>query len=143
MSIVAENYQYVIGVDTHAKTHTYAVIAATTGAVVDTATFPTTAAGMPRAITWIGRRTTGEYLAAVEGTRSYYATITRAFSAAAHHRHWPGRAHTPDQRAGGTSHYCPHPHEHRPEHKGLPRASHQRTQNSTRDPALPQMLHHP
>lgn len=82
MSIVAENYQYVIGVDTHAKTHTYAVITAATGAIIDTATFPTTAPGMARAITWIGRRTAGECLAAVEGTSSYGATLTRALSAA-------------------------------------------------------------
>ena len=32
MTIVAEKYAYVIGVDTHARTHTYAIINTTTGA---------------------------------------------------------------------------------------------------------------
>ncbi|MEB0292695.1 IS110 family transposase, partial [Cryobacterium sp. 10C2] len=52
MSTVADTYKYVIGVDTHAKTHTYAVVAAATGAVIDTASFPTTDAGTARAIAW-------------------------------------------------------------------------------------------
>ena len=82
MNLVADTYEYVIGVDTHAKTHTYAVVAATTGVLIDTETFPTTAAGMARAITWIGRRAAGERLAAVEGTSSYGATLTRALTAA-------------------------------------------------------------
>jgi hypothetical protein len=67
MSIVADTYNYVIGVDTHAKTNTYAVIAADTGALIDTATFPTTRTGITRALVWIDRRSTGERLAAVEG----------------------------------------------------------------------------
>ena len=73
MNLVADTYEYVIGVDTHVKTHTYAVVAATTGVLIDTETFPTTAAGMARAITWIGRRTAGERLAAVEGTSSAHS----------------------------------------------------------------------
>lgn len=82
MSIVADTYNYVISVDTHAKTHTYAVVAAATGAVIDTATFPTTNTGMARAITWIDRRTTNTRLAAVEGTSSYGATVARALATA-------------------------------------------------------------
>jgi len=82
VNFVADTYEYVIGVDTHAKTHTYAVVAASTGVLIDTETFPTTAAGMARAITWIGRRAAGERLAAVEGTSSYGATLTRALTAA-------------------------------------------------------------
>jgi transposase len=42
MSIVAEEYTFVIGVDTHAATHSLALISATTGAVVDQSVFPTT-----------------------------------------------------------------------------------------------------
>ena len=37
MSIVAEQYEFVIGVDTHAATHTLSVITAATGAVIDQA----------------------------------------------------------------------------------------------------------
>jgi hypothetical protein len=38
--IVAEAFERVVGVDTHAHTHTYCVIDAHTGAVVAGATFP-------------------------------------------------------------------------------------------------------
>ena len=37
MSIVAEQYEFVIGVDPHATTHTVSVITAATGAVIDQA----------------------------------------------------------------------------------------------------------
>lgn len=57
MTIVADIYQYVIGVDTHAATHHYAVIHPGTGAVLDDQQFPTTPAGLRRAADWISRRT--------------------------------------------------------------------------------------
>ncbi|MDD9205110.1 transposase, partial [Georgenia sp. 10Sc9-8] len=79
MTIVAEAYRYVIGVDTHAATHTLAVLEAETGAVLDEATFPTTVAGLARAISWISRRTTiaqaAQVLVAMEGTGSYGAVF--------------------------------------------------------------------
>src|SRR3546814_15347446 len=71
-----------LGIDTHARTHTYCLVAATTGAVIDTATFPTTRSGNARAISWIVRRTSGSVLAAVEGTSSYGAGITAALGEA-------------------------------------------------------------
>lgn len=78
MSIVAETVEHVVGIDTHARTHTYCLVHARAGAVVDTATFPTTKPGNARAITWINRRSRGSVLAAVEGTSSYGAGITAA-----------------------------------------------------------------
>lgn len=81
MTIVAEKYAYVIGVDTHARTHTYAIINTTTGARQGCAAFPVTDAGMKRAFAWIGRNTTGAILAAVEGTSSYGSSLTRALVA--------------------------------------------------------------
>jgi len=39
MFIVAEQYEFVIGVDTHAAIHTLSVITAATGAVIDQAVF--------------------------------------------------------------------------------------------------------
>lgn len=77
MTIVAEQYQHVIGVDTHARTHTYAVLDAGTGRSAESATFPTHAAGLARAVTWIRRRTTGNVLVAIEGTGSYGANLVR------------------------------------------------------------------
>lgn len=48
MATIAEEFEFVVGVHTHARTFT--ALHASTGAVVDTATFPATSAGMDRAI---------------------------------------------------------------------------------------------
>jgi transposase len=75
---VADFYRYVVGVDTHAATHSYAIVAAPNGALVDQATFPTTPAGLRRARDWIGRRTDSDLdgvLIAAEGTGSYGAVL--------------------------------------------------------------------
>lgn len=78
MTIVAHSYRYVIGVDTHAKTHTFAILAAATGALVDQAQFPTTGPGMTRALGWAARRTNHDpdTLWVIEGTGSYGALLT-------------------------------------------------------------------
>ena len=54
---VAEEYARVVGVDTHAATHTMTLLIGATGAVVEHRTFPTSAAGLRRALTWIRNRT--------------------------------------------------------------------------------------
>jgi transposase len=75
---VADFYRYVIGVDTHAATHSYAIVAAANGALIDQETFPTTAVGLRRARDWIGRRSGGDLdgvLVAAEGTGSYGAVL--------------------------------------------------------------------
>lgn len=75
---VAETYRYVIGVDTHAATHTYAIVESS-GALLDQATFPTTPAGLRRARDWIARRTEGDLdsvLISAEGTGSYGAILS-------------------------------------------------------------------
>ncbi|MDI9915432.1 IS110 family transposase [Rhodococcus sp. IEGM 1379] len=77
MSIVADEYDHVIGVDTHARTHTYAILEAATGRLMVSGTFPTTPGGMSRAISWVQCHAGGSVLAAVEGTGSYGATLTR------------------------------------------------------------------
>ncbi len=81
MAIIADTYDHIVGVDTHARTHTYCVLRAKTGAVIDTATFPASAAGINRALTWVTRRTSGTVFAAVEGTSSYGATLAAALAA--------------------------------------------------------------
>lgn len=76
MTIVAHFHRFVIGVDTHAKTHTLVILAAS-GEQVDCRQFPTTAAGLRRALDWAGRRTGGglDVLWAIEGIGSYGAQI--------------------------------------------------------------------
>lgn len=57
MSIVAHAHPFVVGVDTHARNHVYAILVATTGALLESRSFPTTAAGINRAIDWVASRT--------------------------------------------------------------------------------------
>jgi len=84
MTIVAHAHQFVIGVDTHARTHALSILVAATGAIVDEEQFPATEAGMARAIAWAGRRTEGDLatLWVIECAGSYGArlasVVTRA-----------------------------------------------------------------
>ncbi|MDT0168985.1 IS110 family transposase [Pseudarthrobacter sp. BRE9] len=83
MSIVAHSYPFVVGVDTHAKKHVYAIINTATGALLQTRDFPTTGAGVSRAIAWVARLT-GADLAAlwvIEGAASYGALLAGAVAA--------------------------------------------------------------
>ena len=58
MTIVAHSHSFVIGVDTHARHHVLAVLAGN-GQLIDTGSFPTSRAGLARAIAWAGRRAGG------------------------------------------------------------------------------------
>lgn len=80
MTIVAHAHPFVIGVDTHARTHTLAVLVAATGELVATEQFPTTDAGIDRAIAWAARRTDGELatLWVIEGVATYGAHLASA-----------------------------------------------------------------
>ncbi|MGL3806097.1 IS110 family transposase [Paeniglutamicibacter sp. R2-26] len=82
MSAVREQYVNIVGVDTHARTNTYAILVAASGQVMDTATFPTSPPGLKRAIAWIDRHSLpGKTLVAIEGTNSYGSGLTRALRA--------------------------------------------------------------
>ena len=77
MSIVAEQYGFVIGVDTHAATHTLSVITAATGAVIDQAVFSTTPSGLDRALPCITRHVDEQAaLVVIECVGSYGAALT-------------------------------------------------------------------
>ncbi len=79
---VAQSYRFVVGVDTHAATHSYAILDST-GALLDEQTFPTSTAGIGRARDWIARRTNGEVdsvLVSAEGTGSYGAMLAESLA---------------------------------------------------------------
>lgn len=68
MPIVAEQYAFVIGVDTHAATHSLALVTAATGGIVTEAVFPNSPAGLDRALRWITGKINGESaLIVIEG----------------------------------------------------------------------------
>lgn len=73
MSIVAKTHPYVVGVDTHARKHVYTILTANTGEKIDHRDFPTTTAGISRAISWVARRTQADAdtLWVIEGAASY------------------------------------------------------------------------
>jgi len=84
-TIVADTHPFVVGVDTHARTHTLAVLAAS-GRPVATGTFPTTPAGRRRAIAWAARRADHDpnLLWVIEGSATYGATLARDLATAGH-----------------------------------------------------------
>lgn len=77
MSIVAHTHPFVVGVDTHARNHVYAILAANTGALLESRDFPATGAGINRAIDWVARRTGGnaDTLWVIEGAASFGAIL--------------------------------------------------------------------
>lgn len=83
MSIVAHSHPFVVGVDTHARNHVYAILAAKTGELIDTRDFPTTGAGINRAIAWVARRTNADAdtLWMIEGAASYGAILAGTVAA--------------------------------------------------------------
>jgi transposase len=84
VTIVAHMRPYVVGVDTHARTHTFAVLVAATGELVAAEQFPSTRAGMDRAIAWAARRTDGDLttLWVIEGVATYGARLAATVSRA-------------------------------------------------------------
>ena len=81
MTIVPHRFDHVIGVDTHARTHTL-VILDRLGTKVTAGEFPTTGSGLGRAAAWIERNTSGRIAVAMEGTSSYGAAFTRLLTGA-------------------------------------------------------------
>lgn len=80
------SHPFIIGVDTHARTHTYAVLTAA-GEHLGTETFPNTAAGCSHAISWAGRRACGaaDTLWLIQGANSYGAQLARNVTDTGYH----------------------------------------------------------
>ena len=85
MTIVSQIISFVIGVDTHAKTHTFAVTAAS-GQPLAQRTFPVTPAGFTRAQEWVARITSDDpsLLWVVEGASTYGASLVESLHQAGH-----------------------------------------------------------
>lgn len=105
MTIVAHSRSFVIGVDTHARTHTYAVTDATNGQLLGCQQFPTTASGIARAIAWAGRLSAGEATAlwSIECVATYGAKLARAATEAGYEVVEAPRISTRSRRGIGKS----------------------------------------
>jgi len=79
--MLAEQVDYVIGVDTHRDQHTLAIVAAPTGAVVAQTAVQTDARGYRDALRFAQRHAAGVRAWAVEGAGHYGAAFTRYLSA--------------------------------------------------------------
>jgi len=103
-SIVSEQYEFVIGVDTHAASHTFAVVAAATGAVLGHAVFPASAAGLSRAQGWLTERAGhAAALVVIEGTGSFGAILTAQLQAAGREVVEAAKMSASDRRGAGKS----------------------------------------
>jgi transposase len=104
VTVIAHSHPFVIGVDTHARNHVLAIVAAT-GQHVDTADFPTTKAGMARAIAWMARRTGGDLAAlwVIECTATYGAQLAQAVTEAGYQILEAPRMNARDHRGVGKS----------------------------------------
>ena|SRR5690625_59067 len=82
MEQVATTYPFVVGVDTHVRKHVYSILTGA-GVIVDSQEFPTTAAGISRALAWVARRTNADLdiLWVIEGTASHGAILTGTVAA--------------------------------------------------------------
>jgi transposase len=76
MAMLADLVELVIGVDTHKETHTAAVVAAATGAVLDQATVTATPAGYQQLLK-LADQHDGRRVWAIESTGGYGAGLTR------------------------------------------------------------------
>jgi transposase len=105
LTIVAQTRPFIIGVDCHARTHTYAVIETSTKRQIGCEQFPTTSAGISRALAWVGRQTDGDMacLWAVEGIGSYGARLARAVADAGYDVAEAPRMNARGRRAIGKS----------------------------------------
>ena len=77
MAIVAHSHPFVVGVDTHARSHAISILIAPHGEVLDQAQFPATAPGLARALAWAARRTGSDLhvLWVIEGIGTYGARL--------------------------------------------------------------------
>lgn len=75
--MLAEQVDYVVGVDTHRDRHTLAVVASPSGAVVAQSSVPADARGYREALRLAGRYAAGARVWAIEGAGHYGAGFTR------------------------------------------------------------------
>lgn len=79
--MLADQQDYVVGVDTHRDAHAFAVVAAATGALVLEAEVDADRCGYERAFTLVRAQAPGTRCWAVEGCGSYGAGLARFLAA--------------------------------------------------------------
>jgi len=75
--MLADELDYVVGVDTHRDQHAVAIVDATTGAVIAQTTTAANAGGYADAVRFADRYASGDRLWAIEGSGHYGAGLAR------------------------------------------------------------------
>jgi transposase len=75
--MLADQLDYVIGVDPHRDSHALAIVEVVTGAVVFEATIAADSGGYQRALSIVDEHTLGRRAFAIEGTGSFGRGLTR------------------------------------------------------------------
>jgi transposase len=99
--MLADELDYVVGVDTHRDLHVLAVVAATTGAVIAQRSVRTNASGYAEAIGFADRHAPGARLWAVEGAGHYGAGLVRALTQRGELVHEANRSSPSERRLRG------------------------------------------
>ncbi len=99
--MLADELDYVVGVDTHRDQHVLAVVVAPTGALIAQRSVPANAQGYTEAIGFAERRAPGARVWAVEGAGHYGAGLTRCLSARGEVVHESGRSSRAERRLRG------------------------------------------
>ena len=99
--MLADQVDYVVGVDTHRDEHVLAVVVASTGAVVAQRSVATTARGYGQAYRWAAEHAGGRRVWAVEGAGHYGAGLARHLSGRGERVLEAGRAPRNERRLRG------------------------------------------
>jgi transposase len=78
--MLADQVDYVVGVDTHRDEHVLAVVVSSTGAVVAQRSLPATARGYAQALVFADEHAAGRRVWAIEGAGHYGAGLARHLS---------------------------------------------------------------
>ena len=101
--MLADELDYVVGVDTHRDQHALAIVAAKTGGVVAQRSVPTTARGYAAAMRFAEQHAPGARLWVIEGAGHYGAGLTRHLNARGQAVHEVARTTRAERRLRGKS----------------------------------------
>ena len=99
--MLADELDYVVGVDTHRDQHVLAIVAAPTGALIAQRSVPTNTRGYAEAVRFAERHAPGARVWAIEGAGHYGAGLARFLSARGEVVHESARSSRAERRLRG------------------------------------------
>src|SRR4029077_6259246 len=99
--MLADELDYVVGVNTHRDQHVLAIVAAPTGALIAQRSLTANAGGYAEAVRFAGKHAPGARVWAVEGAGHYGAGLARYLGACGEVVHEAGRSSRAERRLRG------------------------------------------